>query len=281
MKTKNIRLVALLLCIVVVFTASFTGCTKKTDKKPILTTEPVTENVTEITTEEASTELVIPELPKNKNEIVKISDYAPDIKVDLRYSTENNFTGKVIYEFDDAYIRCGTLRKLIAINEELAEQGLGLYIWDAYRPVYAQAALYNATPDDKKGTYVASPEGGNHSKGHTVDVTLYDLETGELLEMPSEFDDFSEKAHPDLLDDDTEAARKNVKILIDAMTKENRFSTIDSEWWHFVDTDTYEISDFDPAKLEEAEAMRKEAMSRISQELEDAMVLQYDTVPAE
>lgn len=280
MKTKNIRLVALFLCIVVIFTASLTSCTKKTEKEPITTTEIITE-ATEIQSTEEEITVLIPLELIDDTELVKISDYAPDIMIDLRYATENNFTGKVIYEFKEPYIRCGTMKKLLVIQEELAEQGLGLYIWDAYRPVYAQEALYNATPDDKKGTYVASPEGGNHSRGNTVDVTLYDLETGELLEMPSEFDDFSEKAHPDLLDDDTDVARKNVKILIELMTKDERFSTIKSEWWHFVDTDSYELSDFDPAKLEKAEAKRDEAISKISQELEDAMVLERDTFPAE
>lgn len=280
MKTKNIRLVALFLCIVVIFTASLTSCTKKTEKEPITTTEIITE-ATEIQSTEEEITVLIPLELIDDTELVKISDYAPDIMIDLRYATENNFTGKVIYEFKEPYIRCGTMKKLLVIQEELAEQGLGLCIWDAYRPVYAQEALYNATPDDKKGTYVASPEGGNHSRGNTVDVTLYDLETGELLEMPSEFDDFSEKAHPDLLDDDTDVARKNVKILIELMTKDERFSTIKSEWWHFVDTDSYELSDFDPAKLEKAEAKRDEAISKISQELDDAMVLQSDTYPAE
>ena len=280
MKTKNSRLVALFLCIVVIFTASLTGCTKKTEKEPITTTEIITE-ATEIQSTEEEITVLIPLESIKDTELVKISDYAPDIMIDLRYATENNFTGKVIYEFKEPYIRCGTMKKLLVIQEELAEQGLGLCIWDAYRPVYAQEAVYNATPDDKKGTYVASPEGGNHSRGHTVDGTLYDLETGELLEMPSEFDDFSEKAHPDLLDDDTDVARKNVKILIELMTKDKRFSTIKSEWWHFVDTDSYELHDFDPAKLEKAEAKRDEAISKISQELEDAMVLERDTYPAE
>ena len=173
------------------------------------------------------------------------------------------------------------MKKLLVIQEELAEQGLGLCIWDAYRPVYAQEALYNATPDDKKGTYVASPEGGNHSRGNTVDVTLYDLNAKKIVEMPSEFDDFTKKAWPGLLEDDTKEAQKNVKILIDAMTKDKRFSTIKSEWWHFVDTVNYELHDFDPARLEKAEAKRDEAISKISQELDDAMVLERDTYPAE
>ena len=94
-------------------------------------------------------------------------------------------------------------------------------------------------------------------------------------------DDFTKKAWPGLLEDDTKEAQKNVKILIDAMTKDKRFSTIKSEWWHFVDTVNYELHDFDPAKLEKAEAKRDEAISKISQELEDAMVLERDTYPAE
>ncbi len=279
MKNKNLRLIALLLALMVLFTVIFTACTgKKTDKKPIVTTITTDisadDNLTESQTE--ATETTLPQPPDSDSDFVKISDYAPTIKIDLRYSTKNNFTEEVIYDFKDAYIRYGTLKKLIAVQTELAEKGVGLCIWDAYRPVYAQEALYNATPSEKQGIYVASPKGGNHSKGHTVDVTLYDLSTGELLDMPSEFDDFSEKAHPDKLSDDTEVARENVTTLINAMIKDNRFSTISSEWWHFVDTDSYEMSDFDPAESNSAVLP-----SKLTEGVTDAMVIAFDTIPAE
>ncbi len=280
LKNNSLRLIAVLLAVLVLFTVVFTGCTKKkTEKEPILTTSPTEnlisdDNITESQTE--LTETTLPEPPESDTDFVKISDYAPTIKVDLRYSTTNNFTKKVVYDFEDAYIRYGTLKKLIAVQEELAEEGVGLCIWDAYRPLSGQEALYYAADPEDRGIYVASPKGGNHTKGHTVDVTLYDLSTGELLEMPSEFDDFSEKAHPDKLSDDTEIARENVTTLINAMTKDNRFSTISSEWWHFVDTDSYEMSSFDPSKTD-----IEELPSKLTESLTDAMVMAFDTLPAE
>lgn len=280
LKSKSFRLIALLLAFTVFFTVIFTSCTKKeVDKETVVTasnTESLSSDSSVTETQAELTEAIPPEPPESDDDFVKISDFAPTIKIDLRYSTTNNFTGKVIYDFTDAYIRYGTMKKLVAVQKELAEKGVGLCIWDAYRPLSGQEALYYSADPEDRGIYVASPKGGNHTKGHTVDVTLYDLSTGKLLEMPSGFDDFSEKAHPDKLSDDTELARENVTTLINAMTKDNRFSTISSEWWHFVDTDSYEISDFDPSK-----ASSDVLPSKLTEELTDALVIAFDTLPAE
>lgn len=79
--------------------------------------------------------------------LVRISDYIPGVIQDLRYATENNFTGKTIYSFNDAYLRYGTVKKLQAVSQVLAEQGYSLVIWDAFRPVFAQQTLWEICPD--------------------------------------------------------------------------------------------------------------------------------------
>ena len=101
------------------------------------TTEP---EVTEAPTEPEETEPQETEPPVPLEELrdynfAKIADYIPNIVQELAYATENNFTGKVIYNFTDAYLRCGTLKKLMKAQELLNQQGLGLKIWDAFRPV--------------------------------------------------------------------------------------------------------------------------------------------------
>ena len=104
-------------------------------------------------------------------DFVRVADWIPDIYTDLRYAADNNFTGQAIYDFSDAYLRYGTVQKLAAVQETVAESGCSLLIWDAFRPASAQFRLWEICPDP---AYVANPEKGfsSHSRGNTVDVTL-------------------------------------------------------------------------------------------------------------
>ena len=182
-----------------------------------------------------------PELvPEPENEaFVRVRDYIPEITVDLRYATADNFTGQVIYTFSDAYLRYGTVKKLAAAQETLAEQGYGLKIWDAFRPVSAQFALWDICPD---GRYVANPNKGfsSHSRGNTVDLTLVTSD-GEDVSMPTGFDDFSAKADRDYSDVEEEAAIN--ALLLEETMIEAGFKPYSSEWWHFSDTDSYEVEE--------------------------------------
>lgn len=186
---------------------------------------------------EVATEPVIPPAPDSDAEFVRILDYIPSAAQDLRYATENNFTGKQIYTFYEAYLRYGTVKKLMMVAEELAQQGLYLKIWDGFRPVSAQFTLWEVCPDP---TYVANPEKGfsSHSRGNTVDLTLVD-ENGQELEMPTGFDDFSAKANRDY-SDCTETAATNALLLEEIMEKYG-FSGYYGEWWHFSDTESYPV----------------------------------------
>ena len=192
---------------------------------------------------EVATEPVIPPAPDSDAEFVRILDYIPSAAQDLRYATENNFTGTQIYTFYEAYLRYGTVKKLMMVAEELAQQGLYLKIWDGFRPVSAQFTLWEVCPDP---TYVANPEKGfsSHSRGNTVDLTLVD-ENGQELEMPTGFDDFSAKANRDY-SDCIETAATNALLLEEIMEKYG-FSGYFGEWWHFSDTESYPVEkEFQP-----------------------------------
>lgn len=181
---------------------------------------------------------------------VPVADYIPDIRVDLRYATADNFTGEVIYPFTDAYLRYGTVKKLAAAQESLQAQGYGLLIWDAFRPVSAQFALWEICPDSR---YVADPNKGfsSHSRGNTVDVTLVSLDGGAVA-MPTDFDDFSAKADRDYSDVDGEAA-SHAAVLERAMT-EAGFRPYSGEWWHFSDAERYDVETaFAPGNSESEE----------------------------
>ncbi len=176
-----------------------------------------------------------PELPPET--LVAVRDHIPDILVELRYASENNFTGMQIYDFTEPQLRYGTVQKLLAAQRMLSAQGYGLKIYDAYRPSSAQYRLFEVFPDSR---YVANPYRGfsSHSRGNTVDVTLVAAD-GSAVEMPSAFDDFSALADRSY-DDVSEAARAHA-LLLEAVMTECGFSPYQKEWWHFSDTDAYPV----------------------------------------
>lgn len=169
--------------------------------------------------------------------MVCVVDIIPGIDLDLRYAAAENFTGEVIYDSAEAYLRRGTAEKLAKVQEELKEQGYSLTIWDAWRPVAAQFALWRACPDAR---YVADPFNGfsGHCRGNTVDITITTLD-GEPVELPSGFDDFSALADRDY-SDVSETAAANARLLEDAMACAG-FTGYAAEWWHYTDTDAYEV----------------------------------------
>ena len=181
------------------------------------------------------------------DDFVRVVDYIPNAFQNLRYATRNNFTGKVIYPFRDAYLRYGTVKKLMDVAAELEKQGYGLLLWDCYRPVSAQRTLFETFPDPN---YVSPPGVGNqnHCRGKAVDLTLYHLDNGAELLMPSEFDDFTAYADRDYSDVSAEAAAN--ATLLQTVMERHGFTGYSKEWWHFNDTDEYPVEEnFDPATL--------------------------------
>lgn len=186
----------------------------------------------------------LPDPPQDAQAFVRVQDYIPDIAVDLRYATTNNFTGKVIYAYDDAWLRYATVSKLSDAQEQLKAQGYRLCIWDAFRSAHSQQTLWEIYPD---GNYVANPANGysGHTRGDTVDVTLVTLE-GETVEMPSGFDDFTALADRNY--EDVSAAAGEHAMLLESVMESCGFSGYDKEWWHYSDNDRAQPApDFEPA----------------------------------
>ncbi|MDD3239917.1 MAG: M15 family metallopeptidase [Lachnospira sp.] len=202
-------------------------------------TEPETTTETKTTIAEPTT--AVP--PSDINEYVRVLDYIPDIVVDLRYATADNFTGQVIYDFTDAYLRYGTVVKLKAAQEELKELGYRIKIWDAYRPFYAQEFMWKVYPD---ANYVANPAKGmaGHNLGGTMDITLVNLDGSDVL-MPTAFDDFSTLADRNYSDVDPVAAEH--AMLLESIMTAHDFKGYSGEWWDYTDNTKYtEINDFMP-----------------------------------
>ena len=220
--------------------ALLVGCAPKEPQKDTQPTV-VVETVPTVTTiPETEPPVTVPEitLPEPEEDaLVSVTDHIPGIFVELKYATADNSTGHVIYNFTEARLRYGTVKKLAAAQEFFEEQGLSLKIWDAYRPVSAQWKLWEVYPD---GNFVANPNHthSSHSRGNTVDVTLVD-KNGRELEMPTGFDDFSSLADRDYSDCSLITA-ENARLL-QSILEQYGFRGYQKEWWHFTDTDPYEV----------------------------------------
>lgn len=177
---------------------------------------------------------------QNGSELVNIKTLDSTIVVEIKYASADNFMKEVLYTADICLLRRTVAEKLVKVHQFLQKGGLGLKVWDGYRPLSIQRKMWEKIPDPG---YVADPKfGSNHNRAAAVDVTLVDF-MGNELEMPTKFDDFTKKArynYPHV----SETALENRKILQNAMRSQD-FQIIKSEWWHFNDCDAKKYSILD------------------------------------
>jgi len=168
------------------------------------------------------------------HDLVNIQKINPTIRLDILYATTNNFTHKKVYPSAHCFLRRSVAKNLDLVQKELQKQGLGLKIFDGYRPLSVQKKFWAICPDSRYVLNPNKPGGSRHNRGIAVDVTLIDLKTGKELEMPSGYDDFSSNAHRDYkaIEKRNPIAAKNCKLLETVMHKHG-FRGIKTEWWHF------------------------------------------------
>jgi D-alanyl-D-alanine dipeptidase len=167
-------------------------------------------------------------------ELVDVTTLDPTIRLDLRYARTDNFTGVAVYPTARCLLRRDAAERLARVQHALHAEGLGLLVWDCYRPFTVQERFWTLVPDER---YVARPVrndgrpvgGSKHNRGAAVDVTLLDAD-GRSLEMPTAFDDFSARAHRGA--PAPAGARANAERLEAAMRAEG-FEPLATEWWHF------------------------------------------------
>ncbi|SHK59844.1 D-alanyl-D-alanine dipeptidase [Clostridium cavendishii DSM 21758] len=171
-------------------------------------------------------------IPTSKSGLVYVIDVDPSIIKELRYATTDNFTHTKIYPFSACLLQKNTAKKLKEANAEFKTLGYTIKIWDAYRPYDVQKYLWSFVSDSR---FIANPNaaGSRHNRGAAVDITLVDNNNNNLI-MPTGFDAFTEKAYRNAPMSDE--ARKNVDLLTSIM-KKHGFNTIETEWWHYDDTD--------------------------------------------
>lgn len=167
------------------------------------------------------------ENPRNK--LIELNKEIPDLILDIRYATTNNFMKLAVYKQARAFARKPVAEQLQHIQKELRKKGYGLKIYDSYRPYAATKTLYIKASDKN---FVANPrEGSRHNRGCAVDLSLIYLKTGKDVPMPTPYDSFSPKAsatYPDL----PASIKKNRDLLISVM-ESHGFKVLHNEWWHF------------------------------------------------
>ena len=167
----------------------------------------------------------------SNQKMVNINRLNPRIILDLRYASINNFMRQEMYpaKTDFSFLRLPVAKALDQIQENLEQKGLGLKIFDAYRPYAVTQKFWELVHDER---YVANPaKGSGHNRGTTVDLTIIDLKTKQELDMGTGFDNFTDSAHQSFIAL-PEKVLSNRILLKETMIRFG-FKPLETEWWHY------------------------------------------------
>ncbi len=187
-------------------------------------------------------------LDSNKK-MLELKQLIPGLMYELHYATDNNFVKQPLYPVNTSFtfLRSPAAKALQKIQTELNKKGLGLKIFDAYRPYSVTVKFWELIKDER---YVANPtKGSGHNRGLAVDLTIIDLKTGVELDMGTGFDNFTDTAHHSFTQL-SPTVLQNRKLLKEVMLKHG-FNLLETEWWHYYwpNDRNYEVLDLDFKKL--------------------------------
>jgi D-alanyl-D-alanine dipeptidase len=166
-----------------------------------------------------------------KPDLVELAPFDPAFHLDIRYNQSNNFLSTPVYTQARAFLQRPAAEALLRVSHKLQPLGYGLLIHDAYRPWYVTRIFWDATPPEGK-IFVADPKkGSKHNRGCAVDITLYELATGQPAEMPGLYDEMSPRSFPSF-PGGTSLQRWHRDLLCRTMASEG-FTVNEDEWWHF------------------------------------------------
>lgn len=169
--------------------------------------------------------------PFRDPDLVELVKLDKTIRLDIRYATSNNFVGRPVYTEARAFLQRPAAEALVRANKSLRKRGYGLVIHDGYRPWAVTKMFWDVTPEDKK-EFVADPaQGSKHNRGCAVDLSMFELKTGKTVEMPSGYDEMTERSHINY-PGGAEEARRLREMLRAAMEAEG-FAVFEPEWWHY------------------------------------------------
>jgi len=180
--------------------------------------------------------------------MIDIKKYIPTIVLDLRYATTNNFMKTKLYPtINYTFLRKPAAEALKKVQTELNKKGLGIKIFDAYRPYSVTEKMWEPIKDDR---YAADPKkGSGHNRGVAVDVTIINVKTGKEINMATGFDNFSDTAHGDFINLPPLVLQN--RLLLKSTMENYGFKVLDTEWWHFYlpNAKEYELLDVPFKKL--------------------------------
>ncbi len=163
--------------------------------------------------------------------LVELITLDPAFKLDVRYASARNFVGRPVYDQARVFLQRPAAEALVRAQHALRARGYGLLLFDGYRPWRVTKLFWDVTPPEKRA-FVADPAlGSRHNRGCAVDLSLYDRATGREVQMPSAYDEMSERAAADYAGGSAEA-RARRDLLREALTAEG-FEVLSNEWWHF------------------------------------------------
>jgi len=169
--------------------------------------------------------------PFLKPDLVELAAMDPTLRLDVRYATPNNFLGRKVYREARVFLQRPAALALVRANRALRDKGYGLLLYDGYRPWSVTRIFWDMTPPDRR-EFVADPAiGSKHNRGCAIDLSLYELATGREVEMPSAYDEMSDRAYPNY-QGGTRVQRERRDLLREAMEREG-FTVEPNEWWHF------------------------------------------------
>lgn len=181
--------------------------------------------------------------------MIELKTLIPNLVYDLRYASTNNFMHCLMYpeNTQETFLRSPVANNLLLVQKKLNAKGLGLKIFDAYRPYSVTVKFWELVHDER---YVANPaKGSGHNRGVAVDLTIVNLETGKELKMGTDFDNFTDSAHHTFTNLPEEVLQN--RILLKSTMEKYGFKALDTEWWHYSlpDAEKFEVLDINFKKL--------------------------------
>jgi D-alanyl-D-alanine dipeptidase/CubicO group peptidase (beta-lactamase class C family) len=166
-----------------------------------------------------------------KPQLIEVHQVESSTKLDVRYATDDNFMGHTFYDSPRFFLQKPAADALLRAHRKLAAQGLGIALIDGYRPWYVTRMFWDAVPLESR-PFVADPsQGSRHNRGCAADITLFELASGKVVDMPGRYDEPSSRSWPLYLGG-TSLQRWRRDLLKRAMEAEG-YDVYTNEWWHF------------------------------------------------
>jgi zinc D-Ala-D-Ala dipeptidase len=166
-----------------------------------------------------------------KPDLVELIKLDSTFKLDIRYASSNNFVGRPVYTEARAFLQRPAAEALVKVNSELKQVGYGLVIYDGYRPWSVTKIFWDITPKEKR-KFVADPRKGSmHNRGCAIDLTLYEIASGKVVQMTGEYDEMNERSYPGYKGGTDEQRR--MRDLLRSKMEAGGFAVYEYEWWHF------------------------------------------------